>query len=171
MIRPWKVFLSVAVGAAMTPGAALAQAPTLNLDLGSPTAFSAFVPGVTQDYTSTLTADVFSTAANATLTVHDAGTTNVGKMANGAYALPQAVQAGAVKNVAATDTVPAHTVPAAPVFAPLGGTAAPTTLLTYDAPVHQTATITFRQSVAATDALRTGSYSKTLTFTLSTTSP
>ena len=31
--------------------------------------------------------------------------------------------------------------------------------------------ITFRQAIAATDALRTGSYSKTLTFTLSTTAP
>jgi hypothetical protein len=32
-------------------------------------------------------------------------------------------------------------------------------------------TIEFRQSIAAADALRTGSYAKTLTFTLSTTSP
>jgi hypothetical protein len=31
--------------------------------------------------------------------------------------------------------------------------------------------ITFRQHIGANDALRTGSYSKTLTFTLSTTSP
>ncbi len=32
-------------------------------------------------------------------------------------------------------------------------------------------TITFTQHVGATDALRTGAYSKTLTFTLSTTNP
>jgi hypothetical protein len=32
-------------------------------------------------------------------------------------------------------------------------------------------TITFGQHVNANDALRTGAYSKTLTFTLSTTSP
>jgi hypothetical protein len=31
--------------------------------------------------------------------------------------------------------------------------------------------ITFRQHIGSTDALRTGSYSKTLTFTLSTTKP
>jgi hypothetical protein len=31
--------------------------------------------------------------------------------------------------------------------------------------------ITFTQHVGATDALRTGSYSRTLTFTLSTTTP
>ena len=33
------------------------------------------------------------------------------------------------------------------------------------------ATITFKQAIAATEPLRTGSYSKTLTFTLSTTNP
>ena len=32
-------------------------------------------------------------------------------------------------------------------------------------------TLTFKQRVNANDALRTGTYSKTLTFTLSTTSP
>ena len=32
-------------------------------------------------------------------------------------------------------------------------------------------TITFKQHIGANDALRTGSYSKTLTFTLSTTTP
>ena len=32
-------------------------------------------------------------------------------------------------------------------------------------------TITFKQHIDATDALRTGAYSKTLTFTLSTTTP
>ena len=32
-------------------------------------------------------------------------------------------------------------------------------------------TIAFKQAIKATDALRTGVYSRTLTFTLSTTSP
>ena len=32
-------------------------------------------------------------------------------------------------------------------------------------------TIAFKQAIGATDALRTGAYSKTLTFTLSTTNP
>ena len=42
----------------------------------------------------------------------------------------------------------------------------------WTAPVsNATAAITFRQHIGATDALRTGAYSKTLTFTLSTTSP
>ena len=32
-------------------------------------------------------------------------------------------------------------------------------------------TLNFRQTIAANDALRTGAYGKTLTFTLSTTTP
>jgi hypothetical protein len=32
-------------------------------------------------------------------------------------------------------------------------------------------TVNFKQSIGANDALRTGTYSKTLTFTLSTTTP
>ena len=42
----------------------------------------------------------------------------------------------------------------------------------WTAPVSNDAvTIAFKQHIGATDALRTGAYSKTLTFTLSTTSP
>jgi hypothetical protein len=43
---------------------------------------------------------------------------------------------------------------------------------TWDGPVsNDPVTITFNQSIGANDALRTGTYSKTLTFTLSTTTP
>ena len=43
---------------------------------------------------------------------------------------------------------------------------------TYAAPVSNDAvTLEYSQLVKSTDALRTGSYSKTLTFTLSTTTP
>ncbi len=43
---------------------------------------------------------------------------------------------------------------------------------TWTAPVsNDPVTITFKQHIGASDALRTGSYSKTLTFTLSTTTP
>ena len=42
----------------------------------------------------------------------------------------------------------------------------------WTAPVsNDPVTITFKQSIGASDALRTGTYSKTLTFTLSTTTP
>ena len=55
-------------------------------------------------------------------------------------------------------------------FAAAGGSAAPTTLLSYAAPVSNGAvTIDFKQSIGATDALRTGQYAKTLTLTLATT--
>ena len=43
---------------------------------------------------------------------------------------------------------------------------------TWAAPVsNDPVTIGFKQHIGATDALRTGAYSKTLTFTLSTTTP
>jgi hypothetical protein len=46
------------------------------------------------------------------------------------------------------------------------------TLLSYAAPVSNDAvTIAFRQRIGPTQALRTGTYNKTLTFTLSATSP
>ena len=55
-------------------------------------------------------------------------------------------------------------------FATVSGS--PVTLKTYTAPVSNDAvTLAFRQHVDANDALRTGTYSKTLTFTLSTTNP
>jgi hypothetical protein len=57
-------------------------------------------------------------------------------------------------------------------YAAIGGLAAPTHLLSYAGPVSNDAvSIGFKQSIGATDALRTGTYSKTLTFTLSTTTP
>ena len=43
---------------------------------------------------------------------------------------------------------------------------------TWAAPVsNDPVTVTFKQHIGANDALRTGAYSKTLTFTLSTTTP
>ena len=47
-----------------------------------------------------------------------------------------------------------------------------TPLLAYGAPVSNDAvTIDFSQSIGADEPLRTGTYAKTLTFTLSTTNP
>ena len=85
----------------------------------------------------------------------DPSSTNTGKLVNGSFTLAQPLQAG-------TGTA----------FAPVGGTAAPTTLKTWSAPTsNESVTINFRQSIGANEALRTGTYSKTLTFTLSTTNP
>ena len=48
----------------------------------------------------------------------------------------------------------------------------PTSLRSWSAPAsNDVVTIDFRQSIGANDALRTGTYAKTLTFTLSTTTP
>ncbi len=109
---------------------------TLALTLGGPVSFGAFTPGVARDYTASTTANVISTALDATLTVSDPG-----HLMNGTFALPE------------------------PLEVTLGKTS-------WTAPVsNDPVTIGFRQRVKATDALRTGSYSKTLTFTLSTTNP
>ena len=127
---------------------------TLSLTLGTPAAFGAFTPGVQRDYDATSMANVISTAGDATLSVSDPSTNNPGKLINGTFVMPQPVQARAGDGA----------------FAPVSGS--PATLKTYSAPVsNDNVTLGFRQRVNANDALRTGAYSKTLTFTLSTTQP
>jgi hypothetical protein len=99
---------------------------------------------------------VVSSAGDATLSVADPSSTNTGKLVNGSFALPQTLQARARTGA----------------FAPVGGSSAPTTLLSYTGPIsNDQVPIEFKQSIGANDALRTGTYSKTLTFTLSTTQP
>ena len=88
------------------------------------------------EYTASTTANVISTALDATLTVAEPG-----RLMNGTFALAQPVQ---VQIAPASWTAPVS-----------------------NAPV----TITFRQPIGANEPLRTGVYSKTLTFTLSTTNP
>ncbi len=129
---------------------------TLSLTLGAPATFGPFTPGVANDYTASTTATVISTAGDATLSVADPSSTNTGHLVNGTFALPQVLQANAKSGA----------------FAPVGGSASPTALLSYSAPVsNDVVPIGFKQSVGANDALRTGTYSKTLTYTLSTTTP
>jgi hypothetical protein len=98
---------------------------------------------------------VISTAGDAALSVADPSSTATGRLVNGTFSLPQALQANA-----------------GGAFAPVGGSAAPTPLKSWTAPVsNESVTVSFRQTIGANDALRTGTYSKTLTFTLSTTTP
>ena len=125
---------------AVTGSASATVSATLSLSMGAPATFGAFTPGVAKEYTASTTANVISTAGDATLSVADAGTTP-GHLVNGAFFLPQPLQGlGVVK--------------------------------TYTGPVsNDQPTITFKQQVNANDALRTGTYSKTLTFTLATTTP
>ena len=114
---------------------------TLALTMGAPASFGPFVPGLAKEYTATTTATVVSTAGDATLTVADNGLASPGRLVNGGFALPQPLQGLGVVKTWA---------------APTSNEAVP---------------VTFKQAIGATDALRTGAYSKTLTFTLSTTTP
>jgi hypothetical protein len=135
---------------------------TLALSLGTPASFGQFTPGAGKTYDASTTANVISTAGDATLSVADPSGNATGHLVNGSRSLPQALTAKA-SSAAGTG---------ADAFAPVGGSADPTTLLTYAGPTSNDAvSVAFQQAIGATDPLRTGSYAKTLTFTLSTTNP
>jgi hypothetical protein len=128
---------------------------TLTLTLGTPAAFPPFIPGRAADYFATTTANVISTAGDAALSVADPSSNATGRLVNGTFALTERVQAG----VGGT-------------YAAVGGSSSPTTIKTWSAPTsNEAVTIGFKQSILANEPLRTGTYSKTLTFTLSTTNP
>jgi hypothetical protein len=132
---------------------------TLSLSLGAPATFGAFTPGVTNDYSASTTASVISSAGDGALSVSDPSTTAPGHLVNGTFALPSALQAQASSpggTGTGTQTVGA----------------APATLLTYAGPVaNDPVSLVFKQHIDRLDPLRTGTYAKTLTFTLSTTQP
>jgi photosystem II stability/assembly factor-like uncharacterized protein len=133
---------------------------TLALSLGAPASFGSFIPGVGQDYSASTTADVLSTAGDAALSVADPSGVSPGHLVNGSFSLPQPLQAQASSPAAGPGGA----------FAPVSGD--PLVLLTWSAPTsHDPVTIALRQTIGQNDALRTGSYTKTLTFTLSTTTP
>ena len=94
-----------------------------------------------REYTASTEATVLSTAGDATLSVADTGSVAPGHLVNGAFSLPQPLQGLGVVKT---------------WNAPTSGEAVP---------------VTFKQAIGSGDALRTGAYSKTLTFTLSTTAP
>ena len=134
---------------------------TLSLKIDAPATFAPFAPGVDGTYEATMTGDVVSTTGDAVLTVADPSAYGTGHLLNGTFVLPQPLEALA--------SSPAGTGGA---YAPVGGAASPTPLLRYSGPVsHDAITIGFRQAIRANDALRTGTYAKTLTFTLSTNAP
>jgi hypothetical protein len=109
---------------------------TLSLTLGGPVSFGTLTPGVAHVYEASTTADVVSTAGDATLTW-----SGPDHLANGAFTLPQPLEVIGLPK-------------------------------TWGAPVsHDIVQIGFRQPIAATDPLRTGTYATTLTYTLSTTNP
>src|SRR5918994_3740238 len=129
--------------------------------MGAPATFSPFTPGLQNDYFASTAANVISTAADATLSVADPSSNHTGHLVNGSFFLPEALQANAVRGTTS-----------AGIYTPVGGSANPTTLFNWAAPAsNDLLTVGFKQPVKANDALRTGTYSKTLTFTLSTTNP
>jgi aldose 1-epimerase len=134
---------------------------TLALTLGTPATFGPFTPGATKTYESSTTASVISTAGDATLSIADPSSVANGHLVNGAFSLPEPLQAQA-RNAANTGTT----------YANVGSSGSPLTLLTWNGPVsNDLVTVSFNQLIKATDALRTGTYNKTLTVTLSTTTP
>ncbi|HEY1687296.1 MAG TPA: hypothetical protein VGF95_00360 [Solirubrobacteraceae bacterium] len=135
---------------------------TLALSVGSgSSSLGQFVPGASRAYTTTLAAKVTSSAGNATLSAYDPSSTDTGHLVNGSYELGKPLE------IRAAD--PADK---SGVFAPIGSTGSPLTLLSYAGPVsNDPVTIGFKQAIEANEALRTGSYGKTIVLTLSTTNP
>jgi hypothetical protein len=135
---------------------------TLALTMGTPASFTGgFTPGVAKDYTATTTANVISTAGDAALSVADPSSSATGHLMNGTFSLPSPLQAKAASAAGTGGNL-----------ADVGGSAAPTQVLTYAGPTsNDPVTFTFGQHIGTTDALRTGTYTKSLTFTLSTTNP
>jgi hypothetical protein len=121
-------------------------AGTLSLTLGTPAAFGPFTPGLGKEYAASTTATVVSSAGGATLTASDPSATAPGRLVNGTFSLTSPLQ--------------------------VAGMPLPSTVKTYTGPVaNDNVTVDFKQSIAANEPLRTGSYAKSLTFTLSTTNP
>jgi LmbE family N-acetylglucosaminyl deacetylase len=134
---------------------------TLSLTLGPAATFGAFTPGITKTYLASSTATVTSTAGDALLSVADPSSVGTGHLVNGTFVLPEPLQARA-RNAANTGTA----------YNNVGSSASPLNLLTWSAPVSNDAvTLEYSQLVKSNDPLRTGAYSKTLTYTLSTTTP
>jgi hypothetical protein len=124
----------------------------------NPLVLPAFIPGVTQTYTGTTTATVTSSWPNAALGVFDPDTsnTNNGRLIhqNGTSITARDMEVmnstGAFQSIQAT----------------------PRTVATWATQVASASTtITMRQAIQNNDVLVSGEYAKTLTFSLSTTTP
>jgi hypothetical protein len=135
--------------------------PTLSLTLGAPGSLGTFYPGVSQEYTASTAATVVSTATTAELSVRDPSFTFTGRLVNRNVALYQPLEVSATNAANPSGA-----------FAPLPTDRSPVRLLSFPGPVSQdSVTIGFRQAIGAHEALLTGSYGKTLVFTLSTNTP
>jgi X-X-X-Leu-X-X-Gly heptad repeat protein len=123
-------------------------------------ALGSITPGIARDYDAAVAATVTSTAGNATLSVADISN-GTGRLANGTSELASPLL------VRATNAANPNT-----VFAPLTGAGNPLTLLTWNTWFsNDPVTIAIRQRIGQNEPLLAGGYSKTITFTLSTSSP
>ncbi len=139
-------FFAAKLARAASGGVSGAVPATLSLTLGPAPSFGVFTPGVNHTYNATGTANVISTAGDAALSVTDPSTMAPGRLVNGAFSL------------------------ASPLL--VGRSPLPAVVKSWTSPVsNDPVQIAFSQTIGAEEALRTGTYSKTLTFTLSTTSP
>ncbi|MBE2314543.1 Ig-like domain repeat protein [Solirubrobacter sp. CPCC 204708] len=131
----------------------------LGLTLNGPAAFPPFIPGVGTTYEATLGATITSSADKAELAVVDRTGVQPGRLVNGTYVLTDPLQVRALR--AGQDN---------PLWNPVSAT--PVRLLAYPAYIaSDQVTIAFRQTVRNNEALLAGEYTKTLTFTLSSTQP
>lgn len=134
----------------------------MGLSLPSSTTFGPFTPGIAKSYEANIVATINSSTPDTTLSVYDGSTTNTGRLVNGTRALATPLTILFVSGTQATGLA----------GGPVGGVAAPTPLLSYSAPqTNRTATLFFQQKIAANEVLASGTYGKTLTFTMSTTAP
>jgi len=134
---------------------------TLAMTINAPAQFGAFTPGITRTYLASSAATVTSSAGDARLSVSDPSSVGTGHLVNGSFVLPQPLQArGRIGDATGGP------------YSNVGSSASPLTLLMWSAPVaNSPVALEFSQLVNANDPLRTGTYSKALTFTLSTTTP
>lgn len=137
----------------------------LDLSAGATTSFGTFAPAVARDYATTVAATATSTASGATLTIADASGLGVpGHLLNtsgGAFSLLSALKASGASTAAGATGSPLTAI-----------TAASQTLVTYAQPVAaDSVTIGLQQHIDASEPLRSGTYGKTLTITLSSSTP
>jgi sugar phosphate isomerase/epimerase len=138
--------------------------PTLlNLAVGNAASFGTFLPSASATtYNTALAASVTATTADAALTVTDPDTVAGGSLVNGSFKLatPLGIRALGLGDSASTP------------FTPLNSDGTPLLLKSWGSPVTAAPlTVGLRQVIGASEPLRAGTYSKNLTFTLSTTTP
>ncbi len=134
----------------------------------SPVVLGPFKPAKTEAYSNTCSLKATSTAAESKLVAEDPSATDKGH-------LVQVYEKGKVKETYflpdALETSAANTSQGG-IGGALASLEAPVTLLTYAKPfAEDEVSVTFNQKIGLHDHLHTGTYSKTITLTLSTTEP